>query len=258
MQWEGSNEAQVAQQRSRAEFLSQPGQNVEVIAFSAVLSGFSPQLQLLPQYSEKFLSLNFSVCNCNTPKGQPRMKKLWIALLPLQLKEWLQGKEVLTEPWCDINLGMSMLSRRQQTRNWAKTLSWATLSSLPLEKMMLILYSKQLWRNNNIIIRSETSLEAILSTQLAGRSPQSLKENDWEQKCVKREELSDLLFSAIFINFGRGTSPCQGSLMLHGEFCFSQYKEALPSQRAISAEELCLWEALFSSSQCSPEHIPFM
>lgn len=113
-------EAQVAQQRSWAESLSQPGQNVEVIAFSAVLSGFSPQLQLVPQYSEKFLSWNFSVCNCNTPKGQPRMKKLWIALLPLQLKEWLQGKEVLTEPWCDINLGMSMLSRRQQTRNWTK------------------------------------------------------------------------------------------------------------------------------------------
>lgn len=129
-----------------------------------------------------------------------------------------------------------MLSRRQQAHNWAKMLSWATLSNLPLERMMLILYSKQLWRNNNIIIRSETSLEAILSTKLAGKSPQSPKENDQEQKSIKREELSDLLFSTIFINFVRGTSPCQGSLMFHGEYCFSQSKEALPSLRALSAK----------------------
>lgn len=129
-----------------------------------------------------------------------------------------------------------MLSRRQQAHNWAKPLSWAALSNLSLEGMMLILYSKQLWRNNNIIGRSETSLEAILSTKLAGRSPQSLKENDWEQKSMKREEPSDLLFSAIFINFVRGTSPCHGSLTLYGESCFCPYKEALPSLRAVSAK----------------------
>lgn len=142
-------------------------------------------------------------------------------------------------PWCDINLDMSMLSRRQQAHNWAKMHSWAALSNLPLERMMLILYSKQLWRNNNIIIRSETSLEAILSTQLAGRAPQSPKEKVWEQKSIKRVELSELLFAAIFINFIRGTSPCQGSLMFHGESCFSQCKEALPSLRALSANQEC-------------------
>lgn len=124
---------------------------------------------------------------------------------------------------------------------------------------MLTLYSKQLWRNNNIICRSERSLEAILSTKLAGRSPQSLKEDDWEQKSIKGEELSDLLSSAIFINFIRGTSPCHGSSMLHGESCFGQYKEAFSSLRAFcaktSAAELCVWKIFISPwpvLSCSP------
>lgn len=53
------SEAQVAQQKPWVESVSQPGLNVEVIAFSSVLSehklksSSSLQLQLLPQYSQK-------------------------------------------------------------------------------------------------------------------------------------------------------------------------------------------------------------
>lgn len=58
----------------------------------------------------------------------------------------------------------------------------------------------------------------------------------WNKKSIKGEELSDLLSSAIFINFIRGTSPCHWSSMLHEESCFCQYKEAFSSLRAFHAK----------------------
>lgn len=60
--------AQVAQQRSQAEYLSQPGQNVEVIAFRAVLSEHNPKSKGFPHsynYSHsthRNFSLEISLC----------------------------------------------------------------------------------------------------------------------------------------------------------------------------------------------------
>lgn len=164
----------------------------------------------------------------------------------------MQGKELLMVPWHDINLDMSMLSRPQQAHNCELKGSHEWLWAISLWRERCWLYTvNKIWRNNNIICRSEKSLEAILSTKLAGRTPQSLKEDDWEQKSIKGEELSDLLSSAIFINFIRGTSPCHRSLMLHGESSFRQYKTF--SAKASTRRALRLGSSSFSSGQCSPE-----